>query len=176
MAQTGKQVVNRTRQKVRLINFNDTILEGYIFVAYGQRVSDLLNDDRGFLPIESSSGEVRVVSKRAIMEIEILANTDAGKQDEEFVILGGGNAYDLLGVEQDAEDAVIRAVYLDKLKSIDLDRLAATSGNSDLLRAAKIIRDRYSAAYDAISHTRKIEAIAAAMKATQPKRMRFGEP
>jgi hypothetical protein len=71
---------------------------------------------------------------------------------------------------------VIRAVYLDKLKSIDLDRLAATSGNSDLLRAANIIRDRYSAAYDAISHTRKIEAIAAAMKATQPKRTRFGEP
>ena len=176
MPHVSKQVVNRVRQKVRLINFNDTIIEGFIFVAQGQRVSDLLNDDRGFIPVESASGDVRVVSKRAIMEIEILEkDAPGGKSEPEVVVLGGGNAYDLLGVEPDADDSVVRAVYLDKMNSIDIDRLRALAPNPDLVRAASVIRDRYAAAYDSICHTRQIEAIAAAVKAAQPKRRRFGE-
>lgn len=179
MTQSSKQVISRIRQKVRLITFNDAIIEGFIFVSQGQRVSDLLNDDRGFIPVESAAGEVRVISKRAIMEIEILEKDgpaerrDAGGSD--VVVLGGGNAYDLLGVEPDADDGVVRAVYLDKMNSIDVDRLQQVSPNLDLIRAAQIIRDRYAAAYDSICHTRQIEAIAAAVKASQPKRRRFGE-
>ena len=176
MVQTSKQIVSRTRQKVRLINFNDTIIEGYIFIAYNQRVTDLLNDDRGFIPVETGSGDVRVISKRAIMEIEILGGETAENgADKDVVVLTGGNAYDLLGVSPDADDAVVRAVYLDKMKSVNVDLIADTTANSDLVHAAKVIRERYSAAYDAISHTRKIEAIAAAMKAAQPRRTRFGE-
>jgi hypothetical protein len=176
MSQASKQVVNRVRQKVRLINFNDMIIEGFIFVSQGQRVSDLLNDDRGFIPVESASGDVRVISKRAIMEIEILEKTAPKEsRDSEVVVLGGGNAYDLLGVEPDADDSIVRAVYLDRMNSIDLERLRALAPNQDLIRAANVIRDRYAAAYDSICHTRQIEAIAAAVKASQPKRRRFGE-
>lgn len=174
MAQTQKQIVNRTRQKVRLINFNDTIIEGFIFIAYNQRVSDLLNDDRGFIPVETPAGDVRVISKRAIMEIEILGG-EAGDRSDDVVVLTGGNAYDLLGVPTDADDGVVRAVYLDKMKSISIEQVDELSGNPDLVHAARVIRERYSAAYDSISHTRKIEAIAAAMKASQPKRTRFGD-
>lgn len=179
MVQSSKQVISRARQKVRLINFNDNIIEGYIFIAYGQRVSDLLNDDRGFIPVESASGEMRVVSKRAIMEIEILdkpeSDRTSGDGASDVVVLGGGNAYDLLGVKPDAEDGLIRAVYLDKMNSVDIELLQSMTQNNDVLQAARIIRDRYEAAYDSICHTRKIEAIAAAMKAAQPKRRRFGD-
>lgn len=175
MAQAAKQTVSRTRQKVRLINFNDTIVEGYIFVAYNQRVSDLLNDDRGFIPVESASGDVRVISKRAIMEIEILGGDDGAGDKKDVVVLTGGNAYDLLGVAPDADDGVVRAVYLDKMRSVNVEQIAQLTDNDDIVHAAKVIRERYSAAYDSISHTRKIEAIAAAMKAAQPKRQRFGD-
>ena len=174
MAQTQKQIVNRTRQKVRLINFNDTIIEGFIFIAYNQRVSDLLNDDRGFIPVETPAGDVRVISKRAIMEIEIPGG-ESGERSDDVVVLTGGNAYDLLGVPTDADDGVVRAVYLDKMKSINIEQVGELCGNVDLVHAARVIRERYSAAYDSISHTRKIEAIAAAMKASQPKRTRFGD-
>lgn len=176
MPQPSKQVVSRSRQKVHLITFNDSIIEGFIFVTHGQRVSDLLNDDRGFIPVESQAGDVRVVSKRAIMEIEILDRDEpSAARDSAVVVLGGGNAYDLLGVEPGADDGVVRAVFLDRMHSIDLDRLRAISANADLIKAAQFIRDRYAAAYDSICHTRQIEAIAAAVRAAQPKRRRFGE-
>jgi len=43
-----------------------------VFLDYGQRLSDLLKDERAFLPLEIEEGEVKVVSKRSIMEVEIL--------------------------------------------------------------------------------------------------------
>jgi hypothetical protein len=177
VVQTNKQIVNRTRQRVRIITFNDMIVEGHIFIAYGQRVSDLLNDDRGFIPVETASGDVRVFSKRAIMEIEILQSPEdeTATEKSDVVVLGGGNAYDLLGVDPNADDGLIRAVYLDLMRSIDMDQIKTVTGNADLLRAAQHIRDRYAAAYDSISHTRQIEAIAAAVKAAQPRRRRFGD-
>ena len=121
MASSDKKTINRTRTKIRLINFNDTLIEGYVFLSYGQRVTDLLNDDRGFLPVESSDGEVRVMSKRAIMEIEILDEAPENKSSSsgETVTLISGNAFDILGAPQRANDAAVRAVYLDKIASVD---------------------------------------------------------
>ncbi|MEL7486752.1 MAG: hypothetical protein AAGJ87_06005 [Pseudomonadota bacterium] len=165
---------------MRLIQFNDTITEGFIFLAYNQRASDLLNDDRDFLPVESEAGEVRVVSKRAIMEIELLEFEDAGarrREDEarEVVDLVTGNAYDILGATQDADDAEVRAAYLDKMQSVEPFRALDATHNPDLARAAEQLAGRYEAAYDAITHSRQIEAIAEAVKAAQPKRRRFGD-
>lgn len=176
MASNSKNTVSRVRTKVRLINFNDTITEGYVFIAHGQRVSDLLNDDREFLPIESEAGEMRVVSKRAIMEIEILStNTQSsGSQDDGVVTLISGNAYDILGAPQDADDATVRAVYIDKMKSVDENILRQVTTNDDLISAGIQLGRRYAAAYDAITNTSQIEVIAAALRAAQTKRRRFG--
>ena len=175
MASSSKATISRLRTKVRLINFNDTLTEGYVFVAQGQRVSDLLNDDRDFLPIESKAGEVRVVSKRAIMEIEIIGEQSEASVDDGVVTLISGNAYDILNVPQNADDATVRAIYLDKMKSVNDDALRQVTTNKDLLIAGEQLRRRYAAAYDAITNNSQIEAIAAAMKAAQPKRRRFGD-
>jgi len=165
---------------VRLINFNDTIIEGFVFLAYNQRISDLLNDDREFLPIATNEGEVRVMSKRAIMEIELIAD-DSGRnrrkddETEDVVQLMSGNAYDILGAPQGSDDASVRAIYLEKIASVEPTKVLEAFNNSDLALAAEQLENRYSAAYDAITHTRQIEAIAEAVKASQPKRRRFGD-
>ncbi len=181
MRTSDKRSMSRRRQRVRLINFNDCITEGYVFLAYDQRVSDLLNDERGFLPLATEAGEVKVFSKRAIMEIELLED-DSGErrrrtedQVEDVVQVMSGNAYDILGAHQDADDAQVRAAYLGRIASVDVEQIRRVSDNEDLARAAEQLAKRYSAAYDAITHTRQIEAIAEAVKASQPKRRRFGE-
>lgn len=174
MSSQGKSIVNRSRQRVRIINFNDNITEGFVFIAYGQRVSDLLNDDREFLPVESASGEVRVLAKRAIMEIEMLGAAPEQKNADNVVSVISGNAFDLLGAPTDSDDAMVRAIYLDRIDSLNPERLEAATQNVDLLAAADHLRSRYTAAYDAILHTRQIEAIAAAVKAAQPRRRKFG--
>ncbi len=151
------------RQRVRIVNFNDSIAEGIVYLAPGQRISDLLNDDRGFLPVESEAGEVRVISKRAIMEIEPLeaAAPDAGSN---VVTMVSGSAYDLLGVPADADDAHIRTVYHDRLASVAQKHVEAMTSNRDLIAAAENLRSRYRAAFEAIMHSRQIDAIATAVK------------
>lgn len=151
------------RQKVRIVNFNDTIAEGIVYLSPGQRVSDLLNDDRGFLPVESEAGDVRVISKRAIMEIEPLeaaAPSAAGN----VVTMVSGSAYDLLGVPVDSDDAHIRTVYHDRLASVAPKHIEAMTSNCDLIAAADNLRSRYRAAFEAIMHSRQIDAIATAVK------------
>ncbi len=175
MASNSKAAISRQRAKVRLINFNDTITEGYVFLAYNQRVSDLLNDERDFLPIESHAGEMRVVSKRAIMEIEILAAQDAdGDADDGVVTLISGNAFDILGVPRDADDAAVRAIFLAKTKSVSEEALQSFTDNEDLIEAGRQLGRRYSAAYDAITSSSQIDVIAEAIKAGKRKRRRFG--
>ncbi len=43
---------------------------GDLFLNQDQRVLDLFNDDRPFVPFEDAGGSVRVLRKTAIMEIK----------------------------------------------------------------------------------------------------------
>jgi hypothetical protein len=179
MATQGRQAISRTRCKVRIAGFNDMLTEGYVFLAYNQRLSDLLNDDRDFLPLETDEGEVKVISKRAIMEVEVLefdrAEQPRGKRHEDVVAVLSANAYDVMGVPHNADDATIRLRYTALKDEVSRAKLAAFTANTDLLLAAEQIGKRYDAAYDSITNARKIEAIAIAMREAQPKRRRFGE-
>lgn len=178
MASGNKTTINRSRCRVRRINFNDHINEGYVFLAYGQRLSDLLNDDRDFLPLETEDGEVRVVSKRSIMEVEVLDPAASGKSagaSNEVVQLMSGSAFDILGVTQDSDDVEIRLRYLALKDSINVSVIEKVSGNRDLAAAAAQLISRYDAAYDSIANTRKMEAIGLAMRDAQPRRRRFGD-
>jgi len=179
MATQSKQAISRTRCKVRLAGFNDMLTEGCVFLAYSQRLSDLLNDDRDFLPLETDEGEVKVISKRAIMEVEVLemdkANAPRGARLDDVVSVLSANAYDILGTPYNADDATIRLHYLELKEAVSAERLAALTSNKDLLAAAEQIGKRYDTAYDSITNARKIEAIAIAMREAQPRRRRFGE-
>lgn len=177
MAGGNKPAISRTRCRVRIVSFNDMLTEGFVFLAYNQRLSDLLNDDRGFLPVETEDGEVKVVSKRAIMEVEILEQMDrrhASRYDDAVPLLSA-NAFEVLGVPGNADDATIRLRYLELKETVNPERLGALSANKDLATAAEHLAKRYDAAYDSITNARKIEAIAIAMRDSQTKRRRFGE-
>ena len=168
----SKAVLSRARTKVRLVSFNETISEGYVFLAHEQRVSDLLNDNRDFLPLETDAGEMRVISKRAIMELEIL-NVDSkedAKEPEGAIPLLSGNAYDVLGAPRDADEATVREFYRQKIESVSKENIFGFTDNRDLIRAAAALRKRYIAAYEAITNTNRIEAIGEAIKAARPKK------
>lgn len=178
MASGNKTTINRTRCKVRLVNFNDHMTEGYVFLAYGQRLSDLLNDDRGFLPLETEAGEVKVIAKRSIMEVEVLDRGTPGKAvsgQDDVVPLISGSSYDILGVTEADNDSVIRLRYLALKESVDEKFVTQVTQNKDLKFAATQLQKRYDAAYDAIANSRKMEAIALAMRENHPKRRRFGD-
>ncbi len=63
----------QVRQKIKAgveIALNDgTVLKGHFFVNQQQRILDILNDERTFLPLEDSEGCVSVINKSTIARI-----------------------------------------------------------------------------------------------------------
>jgi hypothetical protein len=62
-----------TMQPVTIYLFNDKTIHGYIHLKQNQRVSDLLNDDRVFIPIIQclhSKNSIIVVNKNNIAHVE----------------------------------------------------------------------------------------------------------
>ena len=63
------------------ITFVDrTKMRGWFFASRTQRVSDLLNDPRVFVPFEDISGAVRLVNKNNVIEVRPSHQEDGGRQ------------------------------------------------------------------------------------------------
>lgn len=58
--------IAKDKVEVELIFHDGTNLTGCLFRGHGQRVQDLLNEEKTFLPLLQSSGEVLLISKAAI--------------------------------------------------------------------------------------------------------------
>lgn len=49
---------------------NRISLKGHFFVSSNERISDLLNDDRQFLPFRTVEGSIRNLNKRHIIGVQ----------------------------------------------------------------------------------------------------------
>jgi hypothetical protein len=56
----------KTKIRVELQKGDDTIVEGFVFVAGQERVLDLLNSREPFLPFETEDGRYVMINKRVI--------------------------------------------------------------------------------------------------------------
>lgn len=61
---------------------NGMVLKGNFFLNSQERIIDMLNDDRHFLPFSGSDGVITVVAKVAITSICPTQQTDEGKTEE----------------------------------------------------------------------------------------------
>jgi len=59
-------------------------LSGNVYVPDQARLSDVLNDERGFLPVECSDGTFVAVSKRAIERITLPSAETASRRSDPF--------------------------------------------------------------------------------------------
>ena len=50
----------------------DKVRTGFLFIQSDERLVDLMNDDRQFLPFEDDDGNFLIIRKSAISEISIL--------------------------------------------------------------------------------------------------------
>ena len=58
--------VHKDRVEVSIIMSDGSNIEGCVFLGEGERVSDMLNSDRRFLPLELPSQELLLVNKNSI--------------------------------------------------------------------------------------------------------------
>lgn len=61
--------VGKNKHEVNLTLANGWAMRGFFYLAPGERISDLLNDGRDFLPFLDAGGLVRFLAKSQIIEI-----------------------------------------------------------------------------------------------------------
>lgn len=59
----------KDKTAVTVRQYDGSDLEGYLFIPVHDRLIDILNDDRQFLPFESSDGDFIVLAKASIVSI-----------------------------------------------------------------------------------------------------------
>ena len=66
--------------EVELTFVDRTTMRGWFFATRTQRVSDVLNDQRTFVPFADLGGAVRLVNKHNILEVRPSHQEDGGRQ------------------------------------------------------------------------------------------------
>lgn len=125
-------------------------LLGFLFVKPMQRLSDLLNDQRGFLPFQTSDGLIVHLKKAAVTRV-----TQLGQEADQAAIT---DPYDVLGVAPRASDEDVRQAYHelcarhhpDKLVSLGLAAEYIDLANARIVRVIdayhRIRKQRHDAA------------------------------
>ncbi len=81
---------------VRLVKFDGSILQGRIYCAKGERVSDVIANEKSFLPFESDDGEFQVITKATLSRVIPIDNgapmkvsTSLDQLEVEIITIGG---------------------------------------------------------------------------------------
>lgn len=142
-------------------------LNAVVYVNLGQRLSDLLNDQRAFIPVRLENGDTMVVAKSQIVsiaEIDSIADSNADgviKIDSAAKTRPsnrkGFDAYAVLRVAPDAELDDIRKAYKERMKAVHPDTVASLGLDDDLARAALLAAQKVNYAYKKIMRERSEE-------------------
>ena len=139
-----------------------------VYLTLGQRLSDLLNDQRHFIPVRLENGETMIAAKSQIVsitEIDSLADadTDSGadagaatpaKAKDRPAPRRGFNPYAVLRISPDADLDVVRAAYKARMKAVHPDTVASLGLDDDLARAALLAAQKVNFAYKKIMRER----------------------
>ena len=149
MLDTRRGKVTRYKVAVSLArDGSDEEQLAYMFIGYGQRVTDVLNDEREFLPFERPDGSVFVVAKRTI---RCITPMEMGRTVNEK------DPYDLLGVKLTATDQEVHEAYRRSVAAVHPDRVHSFGLPPDFLEMATRRAGQLNDAFRRIKALRKAE-------------------
>jgi DnaJ-domain-containing protein 1 len=122
----------------------------YMFIAPDQRVTDVLNDERDFLPFERADGTVFAVAKRII---RCITPMETGRKVNE------NDPYALLGLTTAATDEQVHDSYERLVAAVHPDRVHSLGLPQDFLELATRRAAQLSDAYRRIKAVRKAERV-----------------
>lgn len=119
----------------------------FVFVAPGSRVIDMLNDDRGFIPFETSDGSIIIYKKSAIRRVsELFAAERTATRDP----------YDIIDTSAKATDKEVHEAYRRALASVHPDHVQSLGLSQDFIELATRRAMAVNEAYDRIKRERGI--------------------
>ena len=139
----------KARLMVRLCLTSGEEVEGEVFAGQGERLADILNDERAFLPV--AMGErVEVLAKASIARASLIAAAPTE----------ASCPYGVLRLPRGASDAEVRAAWMKGLKACHPDRLAALDLSEEVIYAARRAAQAINGAYEAIRAERRAASAA----------------
>lgn len=118
---------------------------GYLFVGQQQRLSDLMNDERIFLPFEMLDGAIEIFVKARSRRVKPIARVNAASDSE--------NPFHVFGLSDTASEATLRETYHRKVQEMHPDKLASLGLSEELVRFA---HERMARLNEAYSRARKL--------------------
>jgi DnaJ-domain-containing protein 1 len=114
MFDSQKPKKQRLKVTVRLVMSDGSEQNCYLFVAPGSRVSDTLNDERPFMPLERMDGTISIIHKSCIQKVDPV---------ESLTATTSNNPFDILGIDEDASDQQIHDAYRRAVAQVHPDRV-----------------------------------------------------
>ncbi len=152
-ANGGYRHKNETPVRLQLIGGEPE--NAHVFNVNGERITDLLNDPRSFIPIRMQSAGVKIVAKTQIVSMLEYGDDDVNPKPEARPISGKSrDPYAVLRIDQDASVEEIRAAYKARIKSVHPDLIASLDLDEDLSRAALLATQKLNYAYRKILRDR----------------------
>jgi hypothetical protein len=137
-----KNLKERAVQKsavVELVLANGDTLRAKFFLSVQGRLTDMLNDDRQFLPIETPEGEILALAKSSIVQVSM--------PGAERKVYRGDNPYLILGVREGATAEELKSAY-HKLSMLNHpDRIKGFGLSDDYQELATLNMSRINSAY-----------------------------
>ena len=116
-----------------------------------ERLPDLLNDDRDFLPFETSDGLIKIVRKSTVRCVTPL--------NQVTLPMTTTDPYEILGVAPSIADDELKSIYHRKVQECHPDKLIAMGMPADFVQLANEKLARINDAYDRIKEARaQVEA------------------
>lgn len=145
-----KDSTHRSKKKVAVnIKLEEgTVLDGFVFCSQDERVSDILNDTREFLPFETPTGEVMMLRKGVISNI--LTREKSNRKNPPT------NPFEILGIFPTASRNDVKQAYHAKVRLYHPDKLNSLNLPDDVTDYASDALARINSAYSLVM--RQLEA------------------
>jgi hypothetical protein len=118
----------------------------FVFVAPATRVIDMLNDERMFIPFETTDGTIIIYKKNAIRRLtELFAAERTATRDP----------YDIIDVPAKASDKEVHEAYRRAIASVHPDHIQALGLPTEFLELATRRAMAINDAYDRIKRERE---------------------
>jgi DnaJ-domain-containing protein 1 len=134
--------------EVELVLDDGTRLLCRLAVAQDQRLSDMMNDERDFLPVELTNGSVVLIRKGTIVR--------AMQLDQKVDTINATDPFELLGVARNISTEQLAHAYRTLCAENHPDKLQATGLSPRFVDIANKRMARINDAYRQILETRRV--------------------